>query len=96
MSFSSIHDCAINTDFRNRIAVCATQLGAAPAGGEAFATQHALAIAAHKPIADAWETSLTEQPYHSRRGWDENIISDQLIRRAVRRIAKLDGEPDPA
>lgn len=96
MSFSTIHECAMDADFRNRIAVCATQLGAAPAGGEAFATQHALAIAAYKPVADAWETSLKDQPYHSRRGWDEQVISDQLLRRAVRRVAKLDAESEPA
>ena len=86
MSYNAIYDCANDTDFRNRVAACAVQEGAAPAGGEAYATQHALAIAARKDIEQAWEYSMTSQPYHSRRGHDEAIITDQMILSAVQAL----------
>lgn len=96
MSFSSIYECAANPDFRDRVTACAVSLGVAPAGGEAFTSQNVLEIAARKEIADAWALSLEACPFHSRRGYDEAIISDQMIRRAVRAITKPNmPEPEP-
>lgn len=86
MSYNAIYDCATDPDFRNRIAACAVQEGAAPAGGEAYATQHALAIASRKDIEQAWHHSMTSQPYHSRRGHDEAIITDGMILTAVQAL----------
>ena len=83
MSYNAIYDCANDPDFRNRVAACAVQEGAAPAGGEAYASQYALAIAARKDIEAAWAHSMDSNPYHSRRGHDEAIITDQMIRTAV-------------
>ena len=83
MSYNAIYDCATDPDFRNRVAACAVQEGAAPAGGEAYATQNALTIASRKDIEAAWEYSMTANPYHSRRGHDEAIITDQMILTAV-------------
>ena len=83
MSYNAIYDCATDPDFRNRIAACAVQEGAAPAGGEAYATQNALAITSRKDIEAAWAHSMTANPYHSRRGHDEAIITDQMILTAV-------------
>ena len=83
MSYNAIYSCATDPDFRNRVAACAVQEGAAPAGGEAYASQYALAIASRKDIEAAWHHSLTAQPYHSRRGHDESIITDQMILSAV-------------
>ena len=83
MSYNAIYACATDPDFRNRVAACAVQEGAAPAGGEAYATQHALTIASRKDIEAAWAHSLTANPYHSRRGHDESIITDQMILSAV-------------
>ena len=86
MSYNAIYACATDPDFRNRIAACAVQEGVAPAGGEAYATQNALTIAARKDIEGAWHHSLTAQPYHSRRGYDESIITDQMILSAVQAL----------
>ena len=83
MSYNAIYACATDPDFRNRVAACAVQEGAAPAGGEAYATQNALTIASRKDIEAAWHHSLASQPYHSRRGHDEAIITDQMILSAV-------------
>ena len=83
MSYNAIYACATDPDFRNRVAACAVQEGAAPAGGEAYATQHALTIASRKDIEAAWQNSMTANPYHSRRGHDEAIITDQMILTAV-------------
>lgn len=86
MSYNAIYDCANDPDFRNRIAACAVQEGAAPAGGEAYAVQNALTIAARKDIEAAWQHSMTSNPYHSRRGHDETIITDQMILAAVQAL----------
>lgn len=63
-----------------------TDRGAAPAGGEAYAAQHALTVASRKDIEQAWQHSMTSQPYHSRRGHDEAIITDQMILTAVQAL----------
>ena len=86
MSYNAIYDCATDPDFRNRVAACAVQEGAAPAGGEAYATQYALAIASRKDIEAAWSHSLAASPYHSRRGHDGSIITDQMILAAVQAL----------
>lgn len=86
MSYNAIYACANDPDFRNRIAACAVQEGAAPAGGEAYTSDYALAIASRKDIEGAWSHSLTAQPYHSRRGHDESIITDQMILSAVQAL----------
>ena len=86
MSYNAIYACATDPDFRNRVAACAVQEGAAPAGGEAYATQHALTIASRKDIEAAWSHSLAASPYHSRRGRDESIVTDQMILAAVQAL----------
>ena len=89
MSYNAIYACATDPDFRNRVAACAVQESAAPAGGEAYASQYALAIAARKDIEAAWAHSMTANPYPSRRGHDEAIITDQMILAAVQALKEV-------
>ena len=86
MSYNAIYACATDPDFRNRVAACAVQENAAPAGGEAYATQNALTIASRKDIEQAWSYSMTSDPYHPRRGHDEAIITDGMILTAVQAL----------
>ena len=37
-------------------------------------------------LADAWESSTVSQPWHSRRGHDPSVISDEMIQNAVATI----------
>ena len=87
MSYVSIFECAGDPDFRSRVAACAVQEGAAAAGsGESFAFQWAMWIAARPDVEKAWEYSVGASPYHSRRGYDPAVITDQMILDAVRAI----------
>jgi len=58
----------------------------APAGAESWVTTHMLELASQPAIADAWEHSMLAQPYHSRRGHDPAVITDQMIGDAVQAI----------
>ena len=86
MSYSTIWECAQDPDLRNRVTACVQAQDIAPAGAESWVTQNMLALASQKAIADAWEPSTVANPYHSRRGHDPAIITDQMITDAVQAI----------
>lgn len=86
MSYATIWECSQDRDLRNRVAVCVQAQDIAPAGAESWVTQNMLAVATTKAIADAWEHSMVANPYHSRRGHDPVIITDQMITDAVQKI----------
>ena len=86
MSYSTIWECAQDPDLRNRVTACVQAQDIAPAGSESWVTQNMLALATTKAIADAWEHSTVANPYHSRRGHDPAIITDQMITDAVQAI----------
>lgn len=82
MSFTSIYEASQDSDLRNRVAVAYTSITSNRDGGW-WADQHMLAITAHSAIADAWEYSVTANPWHGRRGYDPAVISDEMITDAV-------------
>ena len=86
MSYATIWECAQDRDLRNRVTVCVQAQDIAPAGAESWVTTHMLALASQPAIADAWEHSTTANPYHSRRGYDPTVITDQMIGDAVQAI----------
>lgn len=86
MSYSSIWECAQDRDLRNRVTVCVQALDVAPAGAESWVTENMLAIATTEEIASAWEHSTVAQPYHSRRGHDPSVITDQMLSDAVQAV----------
>lgn len=86
MSYSSIWECAQDPDLRNRVTVCVQTLDPGPVGAESWVTTHMLALAATEEIANAWEHSMLAQPYHSRRGHDTAVVTDQMISDAVQAV----------
>lgn len=89
MSYATIWECSQDRDLQNRVTVCVQALDIAPAGAESWVTQNMLALATTEEIANAWEHSMLAQPYHSRRGHDPAVITDQMISDAVHEV----GEP---
>ena len=82
MSFTSIYEASQDSDLRNRVAAAYTSITGNRDGGW-WADQHMLAIAAGQEIADAWAYSADANPWHSRRGYDSGIITDEMITNAV-------------
>lgn len=87
MSFNNVLEVVNDPDFRNRLTVAVTQANIAPAGAQAWVTMHAMQVASDKAIQDAWEYSKNVHKYHSCRGRDELVITDQAIIDAVARVA---------
>lgn len=83
MAYSTAYEIYENLDFRNRVFVALTILldtGEAP---ESWYYRQGLKLASSEEIVKKWEKTKTTQPYHSRLGYDENVISDAMIKNAV-------------
>lgn len=96
MAYSTAYEIYENLDFKNRVFVALTILldtGEAP---ESWYYRQGLKLASSEEIVKQWEKTKTTQPYHSRLGYDENVISDEMIKTAVLAIinppAKADAE----
>lgn len=83
MAYSTAYEIYENLDFKNRVFVALTILldtGEAP---ESWYYRQGLKLASSEEIVKQWEKVKTAQPYHSRLGYDENVISDEMIKTAV-------------
>lgn len=83
MSLNAIFDASQDTDLRARVMVAVTKAGFAPAGGEAWVTQHMLEVCARPQIYEAYAYVKQTQPYHSRPGYDPVVVTDAMIEEAV-------------
>lgn len=82
---------ATDPDFMERATLAAAQQGITYP--EAWIAEHKYMLASNTEVAAAYEASLINLPYHSRRGYDPVIITDDMIRGA---IAELQTKPDMA
>ena len=90
---------ARDEDFKARATMAAAQIGIPYP--EAWVGTHLHALALDQPIGTAYEASLQNAPYHSRRCYDPSIITDAMILAVVTALweaeqAALAGEPTPS
>lgn len=79
--FNTINQLQQDTDFQDRLKIAAATLGISDPIG--WVAANALAVAMLEEVNTKYENCLATCPYHSRPGFDPEVISDELLVKAV-------------